>query len=207
MPQFVAAMTTGFTGADLANLVNEAALVATRRGANATTLDDFTQALERIVAGLEKKSRILGPHERAVVAHHEIGHALVAMALPGSDKVQKVSIIPRGIAALGYTMQRPTEDRFLLARSELVDRMAVLLGGRAAESLVFGDIDRRRRRSRTGDRHCPQHGRAVRHDFAIWARSPMSPKPAVSSSVKHRCGVRAPMAMRRRKPSTTRSRP
>jgi cell division protease FtsH len=136
----IAAMTTGFTGADLANLVNEAALVATRRGADATTLDDFTQAIERIVAGLEKKSRILNPHERTVVAHHEIGHALVAMALPGSDKVQKVSIIPRGIAALGYTLQRPTEDRFLLARSELVDRMAVLLGGRAAENLVFGDI-------------------------------------------------------------------
>jgi cell division protease FtsH len=136
----IAAMTTGFTGADLANLVNEAALVATRRGANATTLDDFTQALERIVAGAEKKSRILNPHEREIVANHEIGHALVAMALPGSDKVQKVSIIPRGIAALGYTMQRPTEDRFLLGRSELTDRMAVLLGGRAAESLIFGDI-------------------------------------------------------------------
>jgi cell division protease FtsH len=136
----IAAMTTGFTGADLANLVNEAALVATRRGGNATTLDDFTQAIERIVAGLEKKSRILGPHEREIVAHHEIGHALVAMALPGTDVVQKVSIIPRGIGALGYTLQRPTEDRFLLGRSELTNRMAVLLGGRAAERLVFGDI-------------------------------------------------------------------
>ena len=133
-------VTPGFTGADLANLVNEAALVATRRGAMATTLDDFTQAIERIVAGLEKKSRILSMREREIVAHHEMGHALVAMALPGTDPVQKVSIIPRGIAALGYTMQRPTEDRFLMSRSELTNRMAVLLGGRAAENLVFGEV-------------------------------------------------------------------
>ena len=136
----VAAMTPGFTGADLANLVNEAALVATRRGAEATTLEDFTQAIERLVAGLEKKSRILSPQERAVVAHHEMGHALVAMALPGTDPVQKVSIIPRGIGALGYTIQRPIEDRFLLSERELTDRMAVLLGGRAAESLIFGEV-------------------------------------------------------------------
>ena len=136
----IAALTPGFTGADLANLVNEAALVATRRGGDATTLEDFTQAIERIVAGLEKKSRILSPREREIVAHHEMGHAIVAMALPGTDPVQKVSIIPRGIAALGYTMQRPTEDRFLLSRSELGNRMAVLLGGRAAESLVFSEI-------------------------------------------------------------------
>ena len=136
----VAALTPGFTGADLANLVNEAALVATRRGAQATTLDDFTQAIERIVAGLEKKSRILSPRERDIVAHHEMGHVLVAMALPGTDPVQKVSIIPRGIGALGYTMQRPTEDRFLMSRSELANRMAVLLGGRAAESIVFAEV-------------------------------------------------------------------
>ncbi len=136
----VAALTPGFTGADLANLVNEAALVATRRGGEATTLDDFTQAIERIVAGLEKKSRILGAREREIVAHHEMGHAIIAMSLPGTDPVQKVSIIPRGIAALGYTMQRPTEDRFLLSQSELANRMAVLLGGRAAESLVFNEI-------------------------------------------------------------------
>jgi cell division protease FtsH len=135
----VASLTPGFTGADLANLVNEAALVATRRGAEATTLADFTQAIERIVAGLEKKSRILSPREREVVAHHEMGHALVAMVLPGTDPVQKVSIIPRGIAALGYTMQRPTEDRFIMSQSELGNRMVVLLGGRAAEHLVFGE--------------------------------------------------------------------
>jgi ATP-dependent metalloprotease FtsH len=136
----VASLTPGFTGADLANLVNEAALVATRRGANATTLDDFTQAIERIVAGLKKKSRILSPREREIVAHHEMGHALVALALPGTDPVQKVSIIPRGIAALGYTLQRPTEDRFLMSRSELANRMAVLLGGRAAENLVYAEV-------------------------------------------------------------------
>lgn len=136
----IAALTPGFTGADLANLVNEAALVATRRGAEATTLEDFNQAVERVVAGLEKKSRILSPRERQVVAHHELGHAFVAMAIPGVDPVHKVSIIPRGIGALGYTIQRPTEDRFLISRTELLGRMAVLLGGRAAESLVFEDV-------------------------------------------------------------------
>ena len=136
----VAALTPGFTGADLANLVNEAALLATRRGADVVAMEDFTQAIERIVAGLEKKNRLLNAHERNVVAHHEMGHALVAMALPGSDPVQKVSIIPRGIAALGYTIQRPLEDRFLMDRSELVNRMTILLGGRAAESVVFPEV-------------------------------------------------------------------
>jgi cell division protease FtsH len=136
----IAALTPGFSGADLANLVNEAALLATRRRAESVTLEDFTQAIERIVAGLEKRNRLLNPHEREVVAHHEMGHALVAMALPGVDPVQKVSIIPRGIAALGYTIQRPTEDRFLMDRVELTNRMAVLLGGRAAESLIFDNV-------------------------------------------------------------------
>ncbi|HVV93103.1 MAG TPA: ATP-dependent zinc metalloprotease FtsH [Hyphomicrobiales bacterium] len=136
----IAAMTPGFTGADLANLINEAALLATRRSADAVAMPDFTQAIERIVAGLEKKNRILTPHERAIVAHHELGHAIIAMALPGADPVQKISIIPRGIAALGYTLQRPTEDRFLMDRAELLDRMAVLLGGRAAEEVALGEI-------------------------------------------------------------------
>ena len=136
----VAALTPGFTGADLANLVNEAALLATRRGANAVTILDFTQAIERITAGLEKRNRLLNPHEREVVAHHEMGHALVALSLPGVDPVQKVSIIPRGIAALGYTMQRPIEDRFLMDRGELFNRMTLLLAGRAAETLVFPDV-------------------------------------------------------------------
>jgi cell division protease FtsH len=136
----IAALTPGFTGADLANLINEAALLATRRGAEAVTLDDFTQAVERIVAGLEKRNRVLNVEERRVIAHHEMGHALVAMALPGSDPVHKVSIIPRGVAALGYTIQRPTEDRFLMTREELENKMAVLLGGRAAEEIVFGRL-------------------------------------------------------------------
>ncbi len=136
----IAALTPGFTGADLANLVNEATLVATRRNADAVSLDDFTVAVERIVAGLEKKSRILNAKEREIVAHHEMGHALVALSLPGTDPVHKVSIIPRGIGALGYTIQRPTEDRFLMTREELEDKMAVLLGGRAAEHVVFGHL-------------------------------------------------------------------
>jgi cell division protease FtsH len=133
----IAALTPGFTGADLANLVNEAALLATRRGSDAVTLDDFTQAIERLVAGLEKRNRMLIPHERDVIAVHETGHALVAMALPDMDPVQKVSIIPRGVSALGYTIQRPIDDRFLMDRSELEHKLAVLLGGRAAEVLVF----------------------------------------------------------------------
>jgi cell division protease FtsH len=134
----VADLTPGFTGAELANLCNEAALAATRRNGDAVTLEDFTVAIERIIAGLEKKNRVLSVKEREVVAHHEMGHALTAMALPGSDPVHKVSIIPRGVAALGYTIQRPTEERYLMTRAELEDRMMVLLGGRAAEELVFG---------------------------------------------------------------------
>jgi cell division protease FtsH len=137
----VASITTGFTGADLANLVNEAAVIATRRKSAAATLDDFTAAIERIVAGIEKKSRILTPPERRRVAYHEMGHALVAASLPDVDPVLKVSIIPRGVGALGYTIQRPTEDRFVLAASELRHRITVLMGGRAAEALLFeGDI-------------------------------------------------------------------
>jgi cell division protease FtsH len=136
----VAGLTTGFSGADLANLCNEAALAATRRGAEAVALADFTVAVERIVAGLEKRNRVLNPREREIVAHHEMGHALVALALPGTDTVHKVSIIPRGIGALGYTIQRPTEDRFLMTREELEHKIMVLLGGRAAEKLVFGHL-------------------------------------------------------------------
>jgi cell division protease FtsH len=136
----VAALTTGFSGADLANLVNEAALAATRRRGEQIALADFTTAIERIVAGLEKKNRVLNPKEREVVAYHEMGHALTALALPGTDPVHKVSIIPRGIGALGYTIQRPTEDRFLMTRDELEHKIMVLLGGRAAEKLVFGHL-------------------------------------------------------------------
>jgi cell division protease FtsH len=137
-PEQIAALTPGFTGADLANLVNEAAILATRRDATEVAMDDFNLAMERIVAGLEKKNRLLNEHERKVTAYHEMGHALVARALPGSDPVHKVSIIPRGIGALGYTIQRPTEDRFLMSSRELRDKMTVLLAGRAAESVVFG---------------------------------------------------------------------
>ena len=137
----IAALTTGFTGADIANLINEAAITATRRNAEYVSFDDFTAAIERIVAGIEKKSRVLGKEERLRVAYHEMGHALVAASLSGVDPVQKVSIIPRGVGALGYTMQRPTEDRFLLTASELKNRIAVLMGGRASEQLVFdGDF-------------------------------------------------------------------
>ena len=137
IPEQIAALTPGFTGADLANLCNEAALLATRAKRDAVTHDDFNRAIERIVAGLEKKNRLLNPKEREMVAYHEMGHALVAMALPGTDTVHKVSIIPRGIGALGYTIQRPLEDRFLMTRGELNNKIAVLLGGRAAEKLVF----------------------------------------------------------------------
>ena len=136
----VAALTTGFTGADLANLVNEAAIVATRRSATDISIDDFTSAIERIVAGLEKKSRILIPFERKLVAYHETGHALVTLALQGTETVQKISIIPRGIGALGYNIQRPTEDRYLMTSDELKDKMTVLLGGRAAEVLAFDKV-------------------------------------------------------------------
>jgi len=136
----LAAMTSGFTGADLANLVNEAALVATRRNSTIVEKNDFILAIERIVAGLEKKSRILNPKERRTVAYHEMGHAIIAGAIPGCDRPQKVSIIPRGIGALGYTIQRPTEDRYIVTRDELIHKMAVLLGGRAAELLVFNEF-------------------------------------------------------------------
>ncbi|WP_411960815.1 ATP-dependent zinc metalloprotease FtsH [Pseudomonas mandelii] len=136
----IADITTGFTGADLANLVNEAAIVATRRGANAVNLADFTAAVERIVAGVERKSSVLRADERQVVAYHEMGHALAASSLPAMDPVHKVSIVPRAIGSLGYTLQRPTEDHFLISCQMLKDRIAVLMAGRAAEFLAYGQI-------------------------------------------------------------------
>ena len=135
----IAGLTPGFTGADLANLVNEAAILATRRGADSITAADFTAAVERIIAGTERRTRVMNADERARVAHHEMGHALVAASLPGADPVQKVTIIPRSVGALGFTLQRPTEDRFLITLSELKQRMAVLLAGRAAEEMIFGE--------------------------------------------------------------------
>ncbi|HNU73766.1 MAG TPA: ATP-dependent zinc metalloprotease FtsH [Deltaproteobacteria bacterium] len=136
----LAGMTPGMSGADLANLVNEAALMAVRRGKKAVGMAEFEEAVERVVAGLEKKNRVINEKEREIVAYHEMGHAIVALTLPGTDPVHKISIIPRGVAALGYTMQVPTQDRFLLSRTELLNRVASLLGGRAAEEIVFGDV-------------------------------------------------------------------
>jgi len=136
----LAAMTPGMVGADLANLVNEAALLAVRHDKKEVGMTEFVESIERVVAGLEKKNRLINPQERQIVAYHEVGHALVALSLPGTDPVQKISIIPRGIAALGYTMQVPTEDRFLLRKTEILNRIASLLGGRAAEEIIFGDV-------------------------------------------------------------------
>src|SRR6184192_2019313 len=136
----IAARTPGFAGADLANIVNEAALLAARKEKNAVEMADFEEAIDRVVAGLEKKSRVLSEKERDIVAHHEMGHALVATSIANADPVHKVTIIPRGIAALGMTYQLPTEECFLMTRSELEDRIAVLLGGRVAEELVYGEV-------------------------------------------------------------------
>jgi cell division protease FtsH len=136
----VAAKTPGFVGADLANIVNEAALLAARQDKESIEMAEFDEAIERVVAGLQKKSHVINPKEKKIVAYHESGHALVAELVPGADPVSKISIIPRGVAALGYTSQLPTEDRYLMTRSELLARICVLLGGRVAEEIVFGDI-------------------------------------------------------------------
>ncbi|WP_204139392.1 ATP-dependent zinc metalloprotease FtsH4 [Halomicronema sp. CCY15110] len=136
----IATRTPGFAGADLANLVNEAALLAARNNHDAVKQADFAEAIERVVAGLEKKSRVLNETEKKIVAYHEVGHALVGAVMPGSDQVAKISIVPRGMAALGYTLQLPTEDRFLRNEAELKGQIATLLGGRSAEEIVFGSI-------------------------------------------------------------------
>lgn len=136
----LAARTPGMVGSDLANIVNEAALLAARKNKEAVEMEDFEEAIDRVVAGLEKRNRVMNPKEKEIVAYHETGHALVAEALPTTDKVHRVSIIPRGIGALGYTMQLPTEDRYLMTKTELEDRMAVMMGGRVAEELTFNEI-------------------------------------------------------------------
>jgi cell division protease FtsH len=136
----IAAKTPGFVGADLANIVNEAALLAAREGKEAVEMADFDEAIARVVVGLQKKSRVMSPKEKQTVAYHESGHAIVAELVPGADPVTKISIIPRGVAALGYTQQLPTEDRYLMTRSELLARIHVLLGGRVAEEMIFGDV-------------------------------------------------------------------
>src|SRR5436309_730874 len=138
--EVIAAMTAGLVGADLANIVNEAALLAVRRGKDAVGLAELQEAVERVIAGLEKKNRVLNQMEKERVAHHELGHALVALSIPGADAVQKISIIPRGIAALGYTIQLPTEDRFLMTKSELENKIAVLMGGRVAEEIIYQEV-------------------------------------------------------------------
>jgi len=136
----IAAKTPGFVGADLANIVNEAALLAAREGKDAVEMADFDEAIARVIAGLQKKSRVMSPKEKQTVAYHESGHAIVAELVPGADPVEKISIIPRGLAALGYTQQLPTEDRYLMTRSELLARIHVLLGGRVAEEMIFSDV-------------------------------------------------------------------
>jgi cell division protease FtsH len=136
----IATRTPGFAGADLANLINEAALLAARRHQEAVTQQDLKEAIERIIAGLEKKSRVLNEKEKQIVAYHEVGHALVGAVMPGGGKVAKISIVPRGLSALGYTLKMPTEDRFLLSEGEFREQIATLLGGRAAEELIFGSV-------------------------------------------------------------------
>lgn len=138
--KIIAARTPGFAGADLANVMNEAALLAARRNKAEVEMEDLEEAIDRVLAGLEKKARVISAKEKEIVAYHESGHALVASSVPHADPVHKVSIIPRGIAALGYTIQLPTEDRYLLTRSELLDRLTVLLGGRCAEELIFQEV-------------------------------------------------------------------
>jgi cell division protease FtsH len=185
----IAQLTPGFTGADIANLVNEAAIVATRRNGQSISLNDFIEAVERIVAGLEKKSRVLNQEERRRVAYHEMGHALVATSLPGIDPVQKVSIIPRGVGALGYTIQRPTEDRFLLNRSNLENRIAVLMGWsrRRTTCVRRRYFNRRGRRFAAGDRNCLRDGDPPRHGRDGWPadlRSRFTTVPADSDGEK-----------------------
>jgi len=136
----VAAMTPGFVGADLANLVNEAALLAARRNKKAVGMPEFEEAIDRIMTGLEKKKRLMNKKEKEIVAHHESGHALIACSIPHADPVRKISMIPRGIGALGYTLQKPTEDRYLMTKAELLDRIAILLGGRVSEEIIFNEI-------------------------------------------------------------------
>ncbi|NML16945.1 ATP-dependent zinc metalloprotease FtsH [Azohydromonas caseinilytica] len=197
----IAARTPGFAGADLANLVNEATLRAARHGKDAVDMHDFEQALDRIVAGLEKRNRVMNPEERRFVAYHEAGHALVAEHRTTADKVAKVSIIPRGIAALGYTQQSPTEDRYLLRRSELLDRLDVLLGGRVAEELVFNDISTGAandlQRATDMARHMVTHyGMSEALGLATWEAAPRSAFLAVPGGPQQReCSERTAEAI------------
>jgi cell division protease FtsH len=197
----IAGRTPGFAGADLANLVNEATLRAARLGKDAVDMVDFEQALDRIVAGLEKRNRVMNPQERRFVAYHEAGHALVAEYRASADRVAKVSIIPRGIAALGYTQQSPTEDRYLLRKSELLDRLDVLLGGRVAEELVFDDMSTGAandlQRATDMARHMvTQYGMSEVLGLATWEEAPRSPFLAVPGAASAReCSERTAEAI------------
>ena len=185
-------MTAGFVGADLANIINEAALLGVRQDKDKVGIAELQEAVERVVAGLEKKNRVLSPEEKKRVAYHELGHALVATALPGNDNVHKISIIPRGVAALGYTMQLPTEDRFLMTESELENKVAMLLGGRAAEELIFDEVSTgRARRPQQGDRHRAQHGQDLRHEPAPGAGQPGEGSARADAAITDRDARRA----------------
>ena len=162
--QIVAARTAGFAGADLANLVNEAALLAARKDKTAVEMPDFDEAIDRLIAGLEKK-RVMSTKEREIVAYHESGHAIVATALPGMDPVHKISIVQRGFGALGYTMQLPLEDRYLMQRQDLLNQLAVLLGGRTAEEIALGEISTGAQNDlHARHRHRPRDGHGMGHE-------------------------------------------
>ena len=200
----VAAITPGFVGADLANLVNEAALLAARGEKQAVGMEEFNEGVERVTAGLEKKQRIMNEDEKHRVAYHESGHALVAYSLPNTDPVHKVSIIPRGLAALGYTMQRPEGDRFLMTQSELESRTQVLLAGTIAEEIMLHrHFDRRSERLGAGHRNRPQHGDGIRHEPA-GPRELSREQPLAVSGGCRRAKRSSDTAARRRSARSTR---
>ena len=180
----VARITPGFVGADLANLVNEAALLAARTGKPAVTMLEFNEGVERVIAGLEKRQRVMHPDEKQRIAYHESGHALVAYSLPSADPVHKVSIIPRGPTALGYTMYRPEGDRYTTTQSELESRIQALLAGTVAEEIIFDDVATGAERPGAGHRDRPQHGHGVRHEPA--GPGELSRAGAVALSGRHR---------------------
>jgi len=188
----IAGMTAGMVGADLANLINEASLLAVRRGLEVVGQPELEESVERVVAGLQKHNRVLSAKERARVARHEIGHALVGMLLPDTDPVQKISIIPRGISALGYTLQAPQEDRFVLTQRELENRIAVLLGGRAAERLAYGDLstgaqDDLRKATELARGMVTRYGMSSALGSVSYAREPGSPWAPSSESAGESC--------------------
>jgi cell division protease FtsH len=191
----LAARTPGFAGADLANLVNEAALLAARENHSTVTMIDFDEAIERVVAGLEKKSRVLNDLEKKIVAYHEVGHALIAVLMPGAGSVEKISIVPRGIGALGYTLQLPEEDRFLMTEDEIRGRIVTLLGGRTAEELIFdrtstGASDDLQKATDLAERFVTLYGMSDKLGLVVFDRTPQpflegfsNPRRSVSAQV------------------------